>query len=74
MEEKTVEKLEDADKQALDNVRGKLELAVANAKNADLTYQNVLLQLALKYKLQVDDQISDQGEIIRKTSDTKEGS
>ena len=66
------EKLSDGDKSALDLAKAKRELALANAKtalaqseNAELSYNNVILQLALRYKLVDGDEIAESGEIKR---------
>jgi hypothetical protein len=76
-EEKEVqltEKLSDADKATLDSTKAKAELAFANAKaavaqseTAKLQYDNIVLQLALRYKLNEGDTIGDNGEIKRKS-------
>lgn len=69
-----VEKLADPDKTTLDTAKMKRELALANAKtalaqseNAELSYNNVVLQLALKYKLANGDIINEDGTIERKS-------
>jgi hypothetical protein len=71
---KVSEKLSDTDKSNLDLVRMKRELALANAKTAlaqsetaQVSYDNIILQLAMKYKLVDGDVISDAGEIQRKS-------
>jgi len=68
-----VEKLNDADKVALDSVKTKAELAlerakasVAQSEAAKLQYDNVVLQLAMRYKLNEGDSITETGEIQRK--------
>ena len=73
-----LEKLIDADKMTLDISKMKRELALANAKtaiaqseSAELTYNNIVLQLAIKYKLSDGDVINDNGEIQRKTGEEK---
>lgn len=67
------EKITDTDKTALDAVKMKRELALANARafvaqseTAELAYNNTILQLAIKYKLIDGDVISENGEIQRK--------
>jgi hypothetical protein len=62
------EKLTTEDKHLLDMERMRKELALSHARNADTAYNNVVLQLALKYKLVEGDSISDEGEIVRKTN------
>jgi len=66
------EKLADTDKMALESVKVKAELALERAKtavsqseSAKLIYDNVILQLAMKYKLTDGDTIDDTGEIKR---------
>ena len=68
-----VERLAEVDKSALDLAKVKKELALANAKTAlaqsetaELSHNNVILQLALKYALKDGDTISDDGVITRK--------
>lgn len=73
LSENAVEKLSDADRSTLDAAKMKRELALANAKtalaqseNAELSYNNIVLQLALKYKLSNGDMINEDGTINRK--------
>lgn len=68
------ERLEDADKTALDLVKAKRETASMNAKlavsqseTADLTYNNLVLRLALKYRLSDGDLLGEDGTITRKS-------
>jgi hypothetical protein len=68
------EKLSDSDKATLDGVKAKAEMAfekaktaVAQSESAKLSYDNIVLQLALRYKLNEGDTISDNGEIKRKS-------
>jgi hypothetical protein len=68
-----VEKISDQDKITLDAIKMKRELAIANARaavaqseSADMSYNNVVLQLAIKYKLNDGDMIEDDGKIKRK--------
>jgi hypothetical protein len=63
-----VEKLSVEDKHLLDMEKMRKDMALTNAKMADTAYNNVVLQLALKYKLIEGDRISDDGEIVRKTN------
>lgn len=72
------ERLTDEDKSLLETTKSKREnlvqtakLAVANAENSELTYNNIILQFALKYKLVDGDKIEEDGSIIRVNS-TKE--
>jgi hypothetical protein len=74
-----VEKLADADKTTLDSIKLKRELAleraktaVAQSESAQLAYDNVVLQLAMKYKLSDGDVIEDTGEIKRNSQLKKE--
>lgn len=69
-----VERLEDADKTVLDLAKAKRELAIANAKlavsqgeTADATYSNLVLRLALKYRLSDGDILAEDGTITRKS-------
>lgn len=64
--------LSDQDKHALDLVKMKRALALANAEkalaqneSAELQYNNLVLQLTLKYSLNEKDLITEQGEIVR---------
>lgn len=66
------EALSEVDKSLLENTKLKRELALANVKtvltqseNAELVYNNVILQLALKYKLSEGDIITEDGTIKR---------
>lgn len=67
-EVKNKEFISDDDKRVLDNVRMRRALLLAQAENAELTCSNIVLQLTIKYKLNDTDVITDQGEIIRKTT------
>jgi hypothetical protein len=67
-----VEKLTAEDKNSLDMVKLKQELALSNAKTAvaqvelaKQVYDNFIFQLAHKYKLSDGDQISENGEVQR---------
>jgi TnpA family transposase len=69
-----IERLEDADKAALDLVKAKRETAISNAKlaesqkeTAELVYNNLVLRLALKYHLSDGDILSEDGAITRKS-------
>lgn len=71
-----VEKLDVDDKNLLDNAKFKAELAKANAKtaiaqseSADLAYNNTVLQLALKYKLEIGSVLELDGTIRRKAEE-----
>jgi hypothetical protein len=64
--------LSDQDKHALDLVKMRKALALANAEkalaqneSAELQYNNVVLQLSFKYGLKEKDVITEQGEIKR---------
>lgn len=64
--------LSDQDKHALDLVKMKKALALANAEkalaqneSAELQYNNLVLQLTFKYSLKEKDVITEQGEIKR---------
>lgn len=68
------ERLEDADKAALDLIKAKRETATLNARladsqreTADLTYNNLVLRLALKYRLSDGDLLGEDGTITRKS-------
>jgi hypothetical protein len=63
---KPVEKLSDEDRHVLDMEKMKRELALTKATMADTAYNNLVLQLAMKYHLTEGDTISDAGEITRK--------
>lgn len=67
-----LEHLTEEDKSILDLAKMKRELALANAKaalaqneSAGLSYDNVILKLAIKYQLSDGDTITDTGEIKR---------
>ena len=67
------ERLLDADKMILDTAKTKKELALTQAKlalsqneTANLAYDNIVLQLAMKYQLKEGDVIEEAGTIIRK--------
>lgn len=71
------EKLADADKTLLDTAKLKREqalmaakLSVSQSESADLSYQNLVLQLALKYNLKEGDLIEESGQITRKSEQT----
>jgi len=78
-EEKSVElelvlplKLEEVDRLALELAKQKrltalaqAEKALATNENAELAYKYVVLQLYMKYKLDVSDALSENGEILR---------
>jgi len=53
------------DRHSLDLIKLKRALAVAHAEKAELTYNNVVLQLTLKYGLKEKDVITEHGEIVR---------
>lgn len=66
------ETLSEVDRGMVENARMKRELALSNVKNAlsqsenaELSYNNMILQLALKYKLTEGDIISENGQIQR---------
>ena len=72
------EALSETDQKWVDNTKLKMELAQSNVKNAliqnenaELTHNNTILQLALKYGLQEGDVITENGTIQRKQK--KEG-
>lgn len=74
MNVQVVERLTDADKNALDMIKVKRELALANAKaalaqseSAELSYNNLVLQLAMRYRLFDGDLINEDGSIVRKS-------
>ena len=67
------ETLTEDEKKALDQARMKRELALANAKAAlaqneaaEAQYNTVLLRIYLNHKMSENDEISEQGQIIRK--------
>ena len=66
------EKLSDADKLVLELAKQRKLTALAEAKlamaqndNAELVYKHVVLQLYMKYKLDSNDAISENGDIVR---------
>ena len=68
-----VERLTEGDKSSLDLAKAKRETALEKAKTAlaqnevaELTYNNVILQLAMKYHLNDGDKINEDGSIERK--------
>jgi regulator of replication initiation timing len=70
-----VERLAENDKTMLETAKLKRELGVERAKTAlaqsessELTYNNVILQLALKYGLNNGDILNEDGTITRKTN------
>lgn len=70
--------LAEQDRSALDLVKIKRALALANAEKAlaqnevaELTYRNLILQLTFKYTLTEQDMITEQGEIVRGTEGKK---
>lgn len=69
----TPESLSESDKGLVDNTKLKRELALERVKNAlsqsensELLYNNIILQLALKYNLKEGDIINEDGTIKRK--------
>jgi hypothetical protein len=69
-----VERLTDGDKSVLEIIKLKREVALAHAKtalaqseSAELAYNNVVLQLAMRYRLSDGDVINDDGTIQRKS-------
>ena len=64
-----VERLSESDNSSLLLSKVKAELAVEKAKAAQLSYDNIVLQLALKYKLTDGDIIGDDGVIQRKAGE-----
>lgn len=60
--------INDADKYALDLIKLHRALAKANVDKTELTYNNLVLQLTLKYSLKDRDSITEQGEILRGSS------
>lgn len=74
MKVETVERLMDADKSVLDLAKARRETALEKAKTAlaqsevsELAYNNVILQLAIRYHLVDGDIINDDGTIKRKS-------
>lgn len=72
---KTAECITEGDKAALDVARMKQEVALANAKAAlaqsevaKVSYDNIILQLAVKYKMSHGDKIEENGQITRTSS------
>ncbi len=70
--------LADADKSILDLVKMQRTVAVAQAEKAlaqnetaELRYNNVVLQLTMKYGLSGNDTITEQGEILRNSKESK---
>lgn len=73
MKVEMVERLVDADKSVLDLAKARRETALEKAKTAlaqsevsELAYNNVILQLAIRYHLVDGDIINDDGSIKRK--------
>lgn len=71
-EKPTQEFLSEQDKYALEMVKMKRALAIANAEKAlaqneasEMTYNNAILRLSIKYNLHEHDLITEQGEIKR---------
>lgn len=69
-----IERLQDLDKSSLDLAKAKRESALERARTAlaqsevaELSYNNIILQLALKYHLIDGDLIEDDGIIKRKS-------
>lgn len=67
------EYLTSEDKNVFDTVKNKLmfakltaEKVLAENQAAELSYQNVLLRLAMKYNLKDGDNINEDGELVRK--------
>jgi hypothetical protein len=74
--EQKKEFLSGEDKHALDLVKMKKALALANAEKAlaqneaaELYYNNLVLQLTFKYSLKEKDSITEQGEIVRSSKE-----
>jgi enoyl-CoA hydratase/carnithine racemase len=66
------EKMQEADRMALELAKSRRETALAQAKEAlaknetaDLAYKYVVLQLYMKYGLTAEDAISEGGDIVR---------
>jgi hypothetical protein len=57
----------DEDRHTLDLIKMRRMLAATNAEKAELSYNNFVLQLTLKYTLKEKDAITEQGEILRGT-------
>lgn len=73
MKVEVVERITDADKLVLDMARSKKEMilekaktALAQSETAELAYNNIILQLALRYHLVDGDVIKEDGSIKRK--------
>lgn len=72
---KTAESISESDKATLDIAKMKQEVALANTKAAlsqselsKVAYDNIILQLALKYKMSHGDKIEENGQITRLTA------
>lgn len=66
------EKLSDQDRYALDLMKSRRQVALAEAKTAisngevaELSYKNLVLQLFMKYGLTIDDVVNEDGSIVR---------
>jgi hypothetical protein len=61
------ETLEEADRVALEMATLRKQMMLSQAENAELVYKNAVLQVYLKYKMDLQtDSISDKGVILRK--------
>lgn len=67
-----IEKLSDADQSSLNMAKMRMELTISNAKlalaeskNSELAYNNLILQFAMRYGLNDGDKINDNGDIVR---------
>jgi hypothetical protein len=71
MEELPVNKISDLDRMVLELAKQKkltassqAELAIAKNDNADLSYKYLILQIYLKYNLNINDKLNEDGTII----------
>lgn len=70
--EPVLEKIDEIDRMALELAKSRRETALAEAKTAlaqnekaELHYKNVVLQLYLKYKMDVSDALREDGTVLR---------
>lgn len=63
--------ISEADRHTLELVKMRRALALTNAEKIELQYNNLILQLTIKYSLKEKDGITEEGKIIR-TSQVQE--
>jgi len=57
--------ISEEDRHVLDLIKMKRALAASNVEKIDLQYNNIVLQLTIKYGLKEKDGITEQGAIVR---------